>query len=113
MRISDWSSDVCSSDLIDHADVARPHPAVDEDLCILFRPPPITLHHLRTAKGDFPRLARRGAFRRVLAVHQHDAGAGQRLTDGAGLVEAPISSEERRVGKEGVSTGSTRWWRHH
>src|SRR3546814_14991170 len=82
MRISDWSSDVCSSDLIDHADVARPHPAVDEDLCILFRPPPITLHHLRTAKGDFPRLARRGAFRRVLAVHQHDAGAGQRLTDG-------------------------------
>src|SRR3546814_4219845 len=28
MRISDWSSDVCSSDLLDYARVTRPHAAV-------------------------------------------------------------------------------------
>src|SRR3546814_11011702 len=84
MRISDWSSDVCSSDLgIDRAietDVGR-HIARDDRLWML---------------GGY-----RGAQRRSIAV------------DGLGRVE-PVAvglarSEERRVGKGCVSPCRCRW----
>src|SRR3546814_4332270 len=48
MRISDWSSDVCSSDLalvIDMPDVARVQPSVHEHALGLGLVAPITLHH--------------------------------------------------------------------
>src|SRR3546814_16732145 len=71
MRISDWSSDVCSSDL-----PCRPHVGVG---------------HRRPGQG------RQGAHaaRRGLAGHR-----GRR-------------SEERRVGKECVSTCRSRWSPYH
>src|SRR3546814_3070172 len=77
MRISDWSSDVCSSDLgtdaaLDPAD-----------------PPP----------GPHP-----------CPVDRRSAQAGhaaRRRADGGCLRRA--RSEERRVGKECVSTGRSRW----
>src|SRR3546814_9720331 len=65
MRISDWSSDVCSSDLF--ALTANP-----------------------TTK---PRFSSRD-FARV-------------------VFPEPVRSEERRVGKECVSTGSSRWSPYH
>src|SRR3546814_5458884 len=78
MRISDWSSDVCSSDL----KIAR-------------------RYRVRARKGEFGRgrvrcstLRRRGQWRREPAC------SDQR-------------SEERRVGKECVSTCRSRWSPYH
>src|SRR3546814_3700774 len=74
MRISDWSSDVCSSDLRAGRGERR------GDLA-----------------GDVPGLADAG---------DHDAApAGQQHRDDR--------SEERRVGKECVSTGRSRWSPYH
>src|SRR3546814_4329267 len=81
MRISDWSSDVCSSDLLaglaDAVEAKQP---------------------LSTTHGS--------------------AGAGE-ATDavtvrrGAGWVNIPLRSEERRVGKACVSTCRSRWSQDH
>src|SRR3546814_2181215 len=77
MRISDWSSDVCSSDL---AECCHPIP------------------------GDrIVGLRREGAG---IEVHTIDC---ERLADG---VDAD-RSEERRVGKECVSTCRSRWSPYH
>src|SRR3546814_8379641 len=138
MRISDWSSDVCSSDLpgaadrahernardgergrrADHGDdvrivleVMRQHGGDDLGLVaeavgeqradravdqtrgqrLLLARPAFTLEE---AAGDLA-----GRERLFLVVH------GQREKIDAGLRR----SEERRVGKEGVSTRSSRW----
>src|SRR3546814_2198529 len=77
MRISDWSSDVCSSDLVDGGN--RDHPADP-----LVSPP---RHHLSA------RLARLALLLRALL--------------------RPCRSEERRVGKECVSTCRSRWSLYH
>src|SRR3546814_5448316 len=78
MRISDWSSDVCSSDL---------------------KPALRLAHHLR---GDPGAAAEAGRAR--------DPGrqSGQVPRLGGG-----IRSEERRVGKECVSTCRSRWSPYH
>src|SRR3546814_5720350 len=81
MRISDWSSDVCSSDLFA---AARP----------------LTRHHDRSIREDRHDLSalllarNPGAWR----VRAPDAGGGRRR------------SEDRRVGTECVSTCRSRWW---
>src|SRR3546814_8741001 len=84
MRISDWSSDVCSSDL-------RPG-GLDRGLVDAFdhRDPSRRFVRLR-ADGFFPR---RHAGRPVVRGQQ---------------VRAEHRSEERRVGKECVSTCRSRW----
>src|SRR3546814_1046630 len=89
MRISDWSSDVCSSDLADIEPVAAeaiPHEAAQI---------------LDGDAGDrgFSAAARPGVG--MLAVHQPaQHAAGDR-------------SEERRVGKECVSTCRSPWSPYH
>src|SRR3546814_1827606 len=83
MRISDWSSDVCSSDL-----------------------------------ADLPEGALESAYARMEAARQEEAktiaAQGQRdaqiIRAGA---EAQARSEERRVGKECVSTCRSRWSPYH
>src|SRR3546814_19775043 len=80
MRISDWSSDVCSSDLVRR--LAR--------LPIRLAP-----RHVRD-RGDLLRL---GAALR----------AGRQGRDPA----PQVRSEERRVGKECVSTCRSRWSPYH
>src|SRR3546814_14297604 len=84
MRISDWSSDVCSSDLLRQLDaVGRP---------ALPRPRHLGLHDGRS--GCFPDIrqpGRHGPHDRVLSPR----------------------SEERRVGKECVSTCRSRWSPYH
>src|SRR3546814_5585456 len=98
MRISDWSSDVCSSDL------GR-----------LSRPMSLTG---RTALSA----ARAGS--QAMPYAWHDSANHERTSSArsphlrhlrTSLVGTPCSnrSEERRVGKEVVSKGNTRWAPHN
>src|SRR3546814_9369487 len=84
MRISDWSSDVCASDLN--------RAAVDDALT---QPPML----VRAAVKQREDLALGGA-------EEGDVVAPRDLHGAA-------SSEERRVGKECVSTCSSRWSPYH
>src|SRR3546814_18970670 len=96
MRISDWSSDVCSSDLaLAHGDagggaeslvggIDRMELAVGQCHC-----------HIDHRKTE------RAALQRIL--HALVDGGNEVLRDG------PARSEERRVGKECVSTCRS-WW---
>src|SRR3546814_11869089 len=110
MRISDWSSDVCSSDLQADAEVALQEALAQPGV------------HQR----GFP--ARIGADeqRRVGLLDAGDggveeiAGAAGRVDQGAvlaavevGRAETGHRSEERRGGKEWVRTGRSRWGPDH
>src|SRR3546814_3956385 len=94
MRISDWSSDVCSSDL-----PATPHDADCQGLKADDERP-----LRRNPGGGAQRLdaALAGAWRRLGHLHPRLAG---------GRVDP--RSEERRVGKECVSTCRSRWSPYH
>src|SRR3546814_19339867 len=98
MRISDWSSDVCSSDL------TAKHPGVA----------PCTMEHrVRVAFRNRPN-ARMGRGLVRPALHWR-----ARLPDvpveeaQQSPVELDPRSEERRVGKECVSTCRSRWSTYH
>src|SRR3546814_11178174 len=102
MRISDWSSDVCSSDLL----FGKLNPLLYQALegatsfCKLRGNPYVELVHwihqiVHTQDSDLHRIARRFDL---------DMGALQ-----ADLTR----SEERRVGKECVSTCRSRWFSFH
>src|SRR3546814_3485275 len=97
MRISDWSSDVCSSDLIDLAGASHPGPP-----------------RVATKRPGYNAVLRREwmsnhqtflyiffcpARRRFPAVNRH-AELARRLRTLAHYLRLP--SEERSVGKEGV-----------
>src|SRR3546814_17316286 len=99
MRISDWSSDVCSSDL----------PAKGE--FIFFDPPASAL--LRRHFGARPRMFGKKVYAVAGDVIAHD---GMTVTiNGVPTVrmqpftKAGERSEERRVGKECVSQCRSRW----
>src|SRR3546814_18595857 len=102
MRISDWSSDVCSSDLeaAEHTAAVAPHESrmhydapnawSREDLARMLRHP----------------RERGGRIKGRLLVHQ----------TATGIAVTPATagrSEERRVGKECVSTCRYRWYQDH
>src|SRR3546814_21185149 len=102
MRISDWSSDVCSSDL--------------ERIELMNRSNPLYVLRKHLAEGA------------IRAAAQNDTGEIDTLLK---LLRDPYTeqpgyesyaavppewagrSEERRVGKEGVSTCRSRWWPCH
>src|SRR3546814_15378599 len=103
MRISDWSSDVCSSDLLAVCARRQKDLADRQDQAGILR---------------LPGLCR--------AARQRDGAAGGAIRDPRAIViglfglyrsdpHAPAElasmarSEERRVGKEWVSTGRSRW----
>src|SRR3546814_11256858 len=101
MRISDWSSDLCSSDLlggtgqraedrpgeiVDDQNEAERQQQLPPDAAFVHPPEERYLEH------D--------------AQHHDEQGH-----DNQGNWQA--SSEERRVGKEGVSTGRSRWSPYH
>src|SRR3546814_14750975 len=104
MRISDWSSDVCSSDLGD-----------DDDLRVAEVPGPVADMD-GGAQGPQPLDDR--ALAQVRALHpvaevQHDLGdaghadaADADEVDGA---DVPRRAEGRRVGREWVRTCESRW----
>src|SRR3546814_14324133 len=97
MRISDWSSDVCSSDLLED----RPDRESQSRLArFILRSQPLTC-------GQSSEMGPRS---------RGDDG----MTDKLILHEDPVSgncykirSEERRVGKECVSTCRSRWSPYH
>src|SRR3546814_11133516 len=100
MRISDWSSDVCSSDLDSEGGNAR--------LCVVILNEPGTLAEMsgilaaNSANITNLRLSNReGEF------HTYDIVVEVRD------VHHVMRSEERRVGKECVSTCRYRWSPYH
>src|SRR3546814_20571874 len=93
LRISDWSSDVCSSDL--PAQAARPDRRV-EALAVLRA----VVDQLRPLAGD--------PLDRIVGRH-HPGNQAAVRTD----FLAPARSEERRVGKECVSKVRSRVWLSH
>src|SRR3546814_20523996 len=108
MRISDWSSDVCSSDLIDRVDheaaLHRTGRAIARiDALDFARDQPV-------ADIVQPRAAIFGIDRR--AEQPERAHLRHDLTIEA-FVEKRRRTEERRVGKECVSTCRSRGWPHY
>src|SRR3546814_20943153 len=91
MRISDWSSDVCSSDLT-RVDLTRLHLQV--------------LIGGRFRIASFPLL-----LRLALAGCGAEAGVADGAADKFGLFR--LRSEERRVGHECVSQGRCGWWTYN
>src|SRR3546814_1320647 len=89
MRISDWSSDVCSSDL-----PPRAHPRIYRPRQGQGRPVP--------ADGLWP-----PRLQKLRPARDRDA------ENGARGVRRAERSEERRVGKECVSTCRSRWSTYH
>src|SRR3546814_10264818 len=86
MRISDWSSDVCSSDLapghVGHHDLQR--------------------RSLLPGHGDVHRGGVADGAVRIVRRHGQAEG-----------IDQAVRSEERRVGKECVSTCRSRWSPYH
>src|SRR3546814_5027175 len=87
MRISDWSSDVCSSDLTYLSPLCRPLP----------------LSYTKETNMLLEKIKTPG-----LSHLSYLIGSG-----GKAAVIDPRRSEERRVGKECVSTCRSRWSPYH
>src|SRR3546814_18122128 len=100
MRISDWSSDVCSSDLIISSSCSRPRPRFgSRPARVGFIVVTVLLPCLMHAEVDEQR--------------QQGGCHGKPLHGVAQMLRRAHRSEERRVGKEGVSTCRTRWSPYH
>src|SRR3546814_14825888 len=98
MRISDWSSDVCSSDLIPTLPQAALIYRLSGDVNPLHADPAVA----RQAGFPGPLLHGRCTF---------GVAAWALLKSCCGYQPQRLrSSEARRVGKECVSTCSSRWW---
>src|SRR3546814_18034007 len=105
MRISDWSSDVCSSDLSD---------AVNDDSgrcdCAL---PRVRLPAAAERKEQGDQIGRALLFRlrdRRLDLRERALGIEHELERlSPRLIAKPRGSEERRVGNEGASTWRSGW----
>src|SRR3546814_19321687 len=103
MRISDWSSDVCSSDL--NWSVGRA-PAHHRQLAGRIAKAYIPLGNI---VGDAKHLVTAKLGHRLMVGGRIiDMASADRLFDAA-----DARSEERRVGKEGVSTCRSRWAPSH
>src|SRR3546814_21033008 len=116
MRISDWSSDVCSSDLRAGAVqlFASAWQSTIRAACRLPAERTLFLHYDEIAGDPVSALAK------VL----HHLGDGNPIADPAAVARVmgsyskagaaePFRSEERRVGKECVSTCRSRWSPSH
>src|SRR3546814_11443280 len=102
MRISDWSSDVCSSDLL--VAIGALGVAVNDDLALEDRARLVVddaLEDLAAGGVRHQVVDPRGVVAVLLAAHQ------------VGAVQVAVRSEERRVGKECVSTCRSRWSPYH
>src|SRR3546814_11507128 len=102
MRISDWSSDVCSSDLMNFSTTLQ----------MLPRAVPTVQWRLVMALF-IPSLF--GIPLGLILLHSVDAVALRRLIAVVVTIVSVIllRSEERRVGKECVSTCRSRWSPYH
>src|SRR3546814_1476018 len=111
LRISDWSSDVCSSDLADDAvdDQRRQRrgpigvPGVEDDMAG-HRHRRIPQRRERREVALQLAVRRRDDGQVLVRIEQRAAVTGDLLDD---------RSEERRVGQECVSKGRSRWSPYH
>src|SRR3546814_17254248 len=118
MRISDWSSDVCSSDLVG-PDRAAPvvyvadaeglvEPAIEQRQ--------VGLGACKELSVVGPTPGRGGDARKDRIIVASEAQGGLRIAPDEAAAESVGGigrSEERRVGKEGVSTCRSRWSPYH
>src|SRR3546814_3555779 len=95
MRISDWSSDVCSSDLLE---AIAPILPIDHQCVVAVQIPAPAVE----STNEFGAAA--------IAVHQPAAPVRAAVVIG---LDGVRRSEERRVGKECVSTCRSRWSPYH
>src|SRR3546814_4777888 len=98
LRISDWSSDVCSSDLL-----------------VAIFAPPLTVLALRFGAAEYFSLMMVGLVSSIaLRVPRHRAMQALIAATGKPLAAPSANrSEERRVGKECVSTCRSTWSPYH
>src|SRR3546814_13010356 len=105
MRISDWSSDVCSSDLLHHG--------VFEDLQKGLL---IGIRGAAPVAADDEAADRRhveALIEQLTEVLLLFLAADRGVAQPRGGLFLQLRSEERRVGKECVSTCRSRWSRYH
>src|SRR3546814_12269689 len=94
LRISDWSSDVCSSDLVGRPSSQVPH---------IYSPGVSIKMKEEISRSCRKRLARiEGQVRGIARMVEEDRYCIDVITQ--------IRSEDRSVGKECVSTGRSCWW---
>src|SRR3546814_12413238 len=104
MRISDWSSDVCSSDLLTKYELAATGT------------PAILLSHDRAHAENNLAFAELGAavdLGEIALLSDITIAEPVRALLQDAARRARMRSEERRVGKECVSTCRSRWSRYH
>src|SRR3546814_5185074 len=98
MRISDWSSDVCSSDLFLARDVLKRHPGATviavQTIAVV-----IALEEVVARQSEYG----------IVASETTDMVVARRALEEI----VARRSEERRVGKECVSTCRARWSPYH
>src|SRR3546814_15967844 len=123
MRISDWSSDVCSSDLLLHRGfLARDDALLDEGAADGIEGMAVgagKAHPLHAAVGEDD--AARALDMEEEGIHRVSRpgklepapGEGPRLDLLAGQIGHQARSEERRVGTECVRTCRSRWSPYH
>src|SRR3546814_17566428 len=101
MRISDWSSDVCSSDLrVVHTD--------QSSTSSLAVPGSATDRYISTIGDKYWTFLPSANF--ILDLSEQDR---LRMSFSRQMSRARFRSEERRVGKECVSTCRSRWSPYH
>src|SRR3546814_13139405 len=101
MRISDWSSDVCSSDLLD--------PNINPDEPVLAEVEAIIAAHWKALRAKFSEKPV-PIIRAVILHALYNIGIGDsKIARIIYLTATNYKSEERRVGKECVSTFRSRW----
>src|SRR3546814_12841353 len=102
MRISDWSSDVCSSDLSFEVTDYSTELRVGDDSAIVGK----TVAEIeRESDGAITVIGIVRSERRLIGRLLYES-----IRAGDVLMVQSDSSEERRVGKECVSTCRSRWW---
>src|SRR3546814_3783651 len=103
MRISDWSSDVCSSDL-------ESQPPVESRLSHRRIQAQMTTHYRQLTQGQ------RYQIEAGLSAAESQASIAKRVGVHPSTISREVRrnrSEERRVGKEWVSTCRSRWSPYH
>src|SRR3546814_18313399 len=114
MRISDWSSDVCSSDLNQQRNEDQREDDVPGDKPVRDIGGPHQLSVLAGQAGKGEReenghRAERADRGRYMRGERELAEAGRHRHLRPGGAWPPRRTEERRVGKEGVRTCRSRW----
>src|SRR3546814_18660568 len=120
MRISDWSSDVCSSDLARHDQAHQAHDQEGAEA----RQVALRGVAVKAEATECGRACKEGRSDRRARVNEEDRRQRQAHRHGIGpvnalgcafrqAIDAEARSEERRVGKDSVRTCRYRWAPSH